>query len=154
MVPPPLPIDEISPSYFGLGDDFMPPPPLPLDGEEQMNHTLMSSSSRRAAGEPHRPPPVGRISPNSSEAEMSNISFIPVDRDRGRSDFSDGSASPTRPLSRDSWMNGTSGSHHNNQNNHINNNNNNVERTDQRRRRGPKASSPITQQGHGSSNLC
>lgn len=80
MVPIPLP-DDIIPSYFGLGDGFMPPPPLPLDDDDR---------------EVHRPAPLGRVSPTYSDLE-DQISPIRG----GRGDYSDdgqssGSDSPRR----------------------------------------------------------
>jgi len=57
LIPPPL--DEI-PSYFGLGEGFIPPPPLPLD---------------EGRG-PHRPAPLGRLSPNYSDLDDTMLSPI------------------------------------------------------------------------------
>jgi len=68
LVPLPLP-EDLAPSYFPLGSDFMPPPPLPLDESREVP----------------RPPPLGRLSPNNSysdeEDDEDDRSLSPI---RGR----------------------------------------------------------------------
>jgi hypothetical protein len=70
MVPLPLPDDDLA-SYFDLHDGFIPLPPLPLDQER----------------EPHRPAPLGRVSPTYSDL---NDPISPIRRGR---EFSDGNSS-------------------------------------------------------------
>jgi len=117
MVPLPLPDD--SPSYYGLGEGFMPPPPLPLDEER----------------EPHRPAPLGRLSPNYSDLDDSILSPIRRGRD---GDYSDGDSSVSdsprhnRRSPRGGWVDVQ--------------HDRDRDRNDRRRRgnSGPRTSSPLT----------
>lgn len=116
MVPLPLPDD--SPSYYGLGlgEGFMPPPPL---DEER---------------EPHRPAPLGRLSPYS---DLDDNILSPIRRGgRGEGDYSDADSSASdsprhrrRSPPRGGWVD------------------RDRDRDDRRRRghSGPRASSPVSQ---------
>jgi hypothetical protein len=113
MIPPPLPLDDNTPTYigleFGLGNLI---PPLPLD-DEDLDSPMRDRESMRH-------PPVGRLSPTFSDNENDPLSPI------GRTgyDYSSGSSSPQghrRPPSRESWINGNDrGSENMNNNGHSN----------------------------------
>jgi hypothetical protein len=158
MVPIPLPDDSLGgvpPSYFGLGDGFIPPPPLPLDEEDR--------------GEVHRPAPLGLEDPfrgsggGRDYSDLDDPMLSPIrggDRDYSDGGHSSASDSPRRHSPRGWSSSSQRDRHRNNNNNHRDrrerdlmeerqhtnntNTNNNRDNRDRDRRTGPvNTSSPI-----------